>query len=434
MQKNRINLESLTVSGKALEDEYIDAILYEDDYNTNLNTNKQLTGNTPNDENKVITAAKHAYSLYNFTLKANEERDFNLLLYMDPDTPMEDANMNASWKGKITLSTSYKEEPIANLNGLKVPVVENGDGLYAVSHNVSEISTDWNKTEYRYAGANVNNYVSFNNEIWRIIGLVNVKTDSGIEQRLKIIRQDGANNQKDFGTFSWDYGEGKYENDWTQSTLKDMLNGIYYESNTGDCYKQSGKGIAEQCDFSNNENYPKGLDGIAREMIDKEVIWTLGGVTPMNSTKLDECYEQERGISTYENNPIEWSSKTDVGNKHNGIGLMYTSDYGYSVGGTVKTVCLEKYLFDYDSDNCKDNTWLIPANMKMVWTITPINLQNTVADFVHFSGKVFNVSSIDNDYSIWPTLYLKSSVKITPNPQSEQEYGTIDNPFQLSND
>ncbi len=105
-----INLESLAVSGKALEDEYIDAILYEDDYNSNLNTNKKLTGNTPNDENKVISDAKHAYSLYNFTLKANEERDFNLLLYMDPVTPMVDANMNASWKGKITLSTEYQEE------------------------------------------------------------------------------------------------------------------------------------------------------------------------------------------------------------------------------------------------------------------------------------------------------------------------------------
>ena len=103
-----INLESLTVSGKALEDEYIDAILYEDDYNSNLNTNKKLT--RTNDENKVISDAKHAYSLYNFTLKANEERDFNLLLYMDPNTPMVDANMNASWKGKITLSTEYKED------------------------------------------------------------------------------------------------------------------------------------------------------------------------------------------------------------------------------------------------------------------------------------------------------------------------------------
>ena len=29
---------------------------------------------------------------------------------MDPDTPMVEANMNASWKGKITLSTEYQEE------------------------------------------------------------------------------------------------------------------------------------------------------------------------------------------------------------------------------------------------------------------------------------------------------------------------------------
>ncbi len=105
-----INLESLTVSEKALEDDYIDAILYEDDYNTNLNTYKKLTENTPNDDNKVIEDAKHSYSLYNFTLKPDEERDFNLLLYMDADTPMVDANMNATWKGKITLSTGYQED------------------------------------------------------------------------------------------------------------------------------------------------------------------------------------------------------------------------------------------------------------------------------------------------------------------------------------
>ncbi len=44
----------------------------------------------------------------------------------------------------------------------------------------------------------------FNNEIWRIIGLVNVKTNNGIEQRLKIIRNN-IEGQKDFGKYSWDY-------------------------------------------------------------------------------------------------------------------------------------------------------------------------------------------------------------------------------------
>ena len=50
------------------------------------------------------------------------------------------------------------------------------------------------QTELRYAGANPDNYVKFNNELWRIIGLVN--TPEG--QRVKIIR-DG-----NIGGYSWD--------------------------------------------------------------------------------------------------------------------------------------------------------------------------------------------------------------------------------------
>ncbi len=66
------------------------------------------------------------------------------------------------------------------------------------------IIVKWNKTEYRYAGINPNNYVTFNNEIWRIIGLVNVKTENGIEQRVKIVRADGVKEQKTFGNYAWD--------------------------------------------------------------------------------------------------------------------------------------------------------------------------------------------------------------------------------------
>ena len=135
--------------------------------------------------------------------------------------------------------------------GKDILTVESGDELYAVSHdNLEELGSEWNKTEFRYAGVNPNNYVRFNNEIWRIIGLVNVKTESGnIEQRLKIIRQNGIKNQKDFGKYGWDAktsGVGSSDsiygsNDWTDSLLKDMLNGIYYESSTGDYYVQDAK-------------------------------------------------------------------------------------------------------------------------------------------------------------------------------------------------
>ncbi len=269
-----INLESLNAGAeKQLEDEYINAILYETDYHTNLNSIKKLSASMYNDENKVISNSLHAYQLYNFVLQKGETKSFNLLLYMDPDTPMVSANMNASWKGKITLSANYKEEPTANLNGLKIPVVETGDGLYAVSHDVSEISTDWNKTEYRYAGTNPNNYVSFNNEIWRVIGLVNVQTDSGILQRIKIVRTDEVKDQKNFGNYAWDKASSP-NNNWTSSGLKNMLNGIYYSSDIGECFTGNNSSMTNSstCDFSTGTNLPKGLDETAKKLIDNELV------------------------------------------------------------------------------------------------------------------------------------------------------------------
>ena len=419
-----INLESLNAGAeKQLNDEYIDAILYETDYHNNLNSEKQLNESMYNDENKVIKESLHAYELYNFTLQKGETKSFNLLLYMDADTPMETANMNASWKGKITLSTNYKEEPTANLNGLIVPVVENGDGLYAVSHEVSEISTDWNKTEYRYAGANVNNYVSFNNEIWRVIGKVNVQTDSGIEQRLKIIRQDGIEGQKSFDKYYWDSNT----NNWTTSSLKNILNGLYYNSTSGDCHIRSS--TVEQCDFTGNGDSLKGLSESAQNMIDKEIIWNIGGWNTANITS-NTMYEKERGTGTLKDYPVEWSSENDE--LYNGIGLMYPSDYGYAVGEDKREICLKNNLYDYRTNNCYLSNWLKIDDIQ--WTITmdinPSNYTSMVYE-IESTGGIYSSRNIRDASITSPTLYLKSSVKITPNPNSEQEYGTIDNPFQL---
>ena len=423
-----INLESLDAGEeKQLNDEYIDAILYETDYHTNLNSQKQLNESMYNDENKVIKESLHAYELYNFVLQKGETKSFNLLLYMDANTPMETANMNATWKGKITLSANYKEEPTANLNGLKVPVVETGDGLYAVSHDVSEISTDWNKTEYRYAGTNVNNYVSFNNEIWRVIGKVNVQTDNGIEQRIKIVRQGGINNQSYFGEYAWDYiGDDEhneeYYSNWVESTIKDTLNGIYFNSEIGTCYPNEYH-ESKQCDFTGDDKI-RGLDLTSREMVDKDVIWNLGSYEEYQNVLTSTFYEKERGNTPGAlGYPVIWSKDNDQ-DFHNGIGLMYASDIGYTVGGDVRNKCLVKPMDDFESDNCSENIWLPSYTF---WLLTIFDY-----DAAFYSTGYIDIDNVYVSREILPTLYLKSSVKITSNPHQEQEYGTIDNPFQLS--
>ena len=318
---------------------------------------------------------------------------------------------------KTKCSLYFKEQVGVELGGEIIPVVENGDGLYAVPHNdLEELGQEWNKTEYRYAGVDPDNYVSFNNEIWRIIGLVNVKVGSNVEQRLKIVRTNGVGEQKSFGNYYWDTSN----NNWTTSKLKNMLNGIYYESGTGDCYSGSS---ASQCDFNAGTDLPKGLDDTAREMIDKEVIWNIGGWIDSEITA-NQFYEKERGTNTYQNQyPSEWSNETEVGGKHNGIGLIYPSDYGYAVGGEVRNNCLTKNLYDYDGDNCNLNDWLKQKNY--LWTLSPHSSFSNVAVSVISPGYVSN-SRVNSAYEVWPVGYLKTSTKIVDGS------GDINSPFVLS--
>ena len=363
-----------------------------------------------------------------------EEVTYNLYLWIDDIAGNEVEGQTFEASINVVSVPMEDNKMPANEYIKRVSTVESGDGLYKVSHNdLEEIGQEWNKTEYRYAGLNPNNYVRFNNEIWRIIGLVNVKTENGIEQRVKIIRQDGIEGQKDFGNYAWDK-DTDYTNNWTTSKLKDMLNGIYYESGIGECYKGNAGSIATQtiCDFNSGTELPKGLDDTAREMIDKEVIWTLGGVADSKILSKN-YYEKERGESTGNSNiyPNEWSNETDVGEKYNGIGLIYSSDYGYSVGGNGRNNCLTKNLGAYNEDDCYANDWLKPSIN--LWTLSPnVSTTNGVIR-IDSNGSIGGSNSTFYILRVWPTLYLKSSVKILENQQLDLEYGTIDNPFVLEN-
>ena len=166
----------------------------------------------------------------------------------------------------------------------------NPDELYEDEHD-----------DIRYYGANPNNYVSFNNELWRIIGV--------IDGKIKIIRNESV------GNYAWASSES---NNWNNASLKSYLNGEYYNSI--------------------NETYKK--------MISEETYY-LGGATSSNYKTLTASgyYNAERDSSqVYSGNP---TSTTQY------IGLMYPSDYGYAAGSS----CLSTALYKYDS-SCKNSDYL----------------------------------------------------------------------------
>ena len=240
---------------------------------------------------------------------------------------------------------------------------------------------DTDDNNLRYIGANPNNYVRFNDELWRIIGVLKVKTENGTtEERLKIIRTNGIEGQKDFTKFSWDYkltnvGSSTSEygsNDWTDSQLKDMLNGIYYNSTSGDCY--FGKSEASQCDFSN----------LCNDEVERTTTW--------------DGY----------------------------LALMYPSDFGYAVGGETRNDCLMQSLYNWDLEICKKNDWiLLPSNQ---WTITPVPVSFLAYSAVYINSKLQETNThVHIAHAIRPAGYLKSTTKIIEN--DKENYGSKENPF-----
>ncbi len=275
----------------------------------------------------------------------------------------------------------------------------------------------------RYIGSNPNNYVQFNNELWRVIGVFN-NIDDGTgtkETRLKIIRNEPI------GEYSWDNkasGTGSStssygSNDWSDSALKIVLNeGAYWNRTSGECpYGQNG--ATTSCDFSTN-----GLTEEAKAMI-SNAKWNLGGTASYTSSSnglASHWYTYERGTEVYSGRPTEWIGK---------IGLMYPSDYGYATAGgstTNRETCLKTALYNWDGSSvsdCKNNDWLYDSS-NYQWTLTPHSRGSDVVFSVVSDGHVFSSFASRADFAVSPALYLSSNVKISGGDGSQS------NPYQLS--
>ena len=249
----------------------------------------------------------------------------------------------------------------------------NPDELYKDEHG-----------DIRYYGKNPNNYVSFNNELWRIIGV--------IDGKIKIVRNEllpsvTTDNGVKIGTsdgFYWNSQQQflKYYNTWEGTTLQTYLNGTYYNS----------------------------INSIYKKMISEETYY-LGGPSWENWDFLTASgyYDIERSDAVYSGNSTI---------KQN-IGLIYPSDYGYAAGNS----CLSTYLYNYDS-NCKDSDYLFSGVNE--WLQSPTSNTSNFSDTIANTGNVVPQVVNSDSLAVRPTLYLNSNVQITGGDGSQS------NPFQIS--
>lgn len=347
-------------------------------------------------------------------------------------------NLNQSHtKCKLYFSDS---KPLKDY-GILESLTHDGDGLYRVVHEDAFItySSDESiaqtllETEYRYAGKSPNNYIYFNDELWRIIGLVN--TPEG--QRIKIIRNESI------GDFSWDSSDNRINsgygvNEWNESDLMKLLNpgfqsleiggSLYYQRKSGTCYNTFNNGTTS-CDFSRVGLLPE-----SQEMIDT-ITWNIGsnGFEPHTSVNTKRMYNYERSLNLSKGCNSGEHCNDDIVRStiwQGKVGLPYASDYGYATSGgtTSRDVCLSSFLYYWNQDSlqpCIFNNWLYSSSGFRLMTAS-YNKELANVTFVVDGTGILNQSYARYSLAIFPTVYLNSNVKMGSG------IGSLDNPYHIS--
>ncbi len=321
----------------------------------------------------------------------------------------------------------------------------------ANSDTTNILADDTNDENIRYVGASPNNYIDIGDgSLWRIIGVMNnitnLDNEGEQESLVKIIRADSI------GTYSYDSSEsginnGYGVNEWSQADIMKLLNpqdvykeipvigkSLYWNGESGSCYNDVSE-TNIPCEFTSS-----GISDEAKKKIAK-VRWNTGTSIEMyNITKKTAkyMYEAERNIYNGKqlcenkglircNDEIERKTTWD-----GYIGLIYPSDYGYAIGGTVRNTCLENDMYYYKDNSCNTNDWLKPK-VGWIWTMSPAaDTSSAVSTYLVYStGSAYRDSSYYPG-TIYPVAFLKSNIKILPNSNPKLEYGSIENPFKTS--
>ncbi|MBR7042209.1 MAG: hypothetical protein IKI04_01780, partial [Bacilli bacterium] len=363
---------------------------------------------------------------------------------------------NASYKSKVSIeNVSCSSAPHTML--LTDYIANNAprSGTDAVSSSPWILTSD-HEGELRYAGKNPDNYIQFNGELWRIIGVMpdmtyctgtygyfNECNNTSTGNLVKIIRNASL------GNFLWDYkqtGVGSSitpygSNEWSDSQLSLMLNGPYYlysaydanytnlhgdysvlqgqarlnniqfysfgydylnESNsTTTVYKPSSATTSSYTNTSGT--VPKKIGTSALEKV-ASVNWNLYGTSSYSTATEGSpaaLYNKERNIS---NSGSVYTHTSLLENRavywYGKIGLMYPSDYGYATnGGSTynRSTCLEYQMSGWGTGSyktdCALNDWLLFQNITSTAPGSYGAYQWTISPYSGSSYEVFTTRS-----------------------------------------
>ncbi len=281
-------------------------------------------------------------------LKASETDILTVIVTYNPSITSQPENTTAT----ITVTLDYGQSGGSvtpptpegpTVGGITLPLASDGaDGLY---------QDEYESGRFIYKGANPNNYITFNNELWRILS---VEADG----RIKIVRNELLSGGRAFDTTGGEYGS----NSWDRpADLKTYLNGEYLESIT--------------------TNQDKIVPST----------WSIGGVTKDNNDLAGQIAD-ENGTQS----------------QTSSVGLITASEY--LRGNTNKEQCGSNMLNNDNYNTCKITNWLVKRSF--YWTISP-NASSSYGIFLVSSFGDLRSSGAGGTIAVLPAITLSSDISLS---------------------
>lgn len=389
------------------------------DYNINLNITSiaselkssdlkyvLLKDNTIVKEGNFSTMVVGANTIYSDSISSSGTTNFIFYLYIDGNSENNLNMMNKSLVGSIVVEAQEKQYEtfstvIENLMADGEYETVTGNGTDYEYNTTNSIMFD-NFENYRYYGANPNNYVYFNCddysnqssstcEVWRIIGVFN---NGILTHQIKIIRNEsiGTYQTTEVGTEEF----GAFIDSYLSYTLNneaESKEATYWSRTLGTC----NLNINCKCDFSKT-----GLKNTTTRDLISNVSWFIPNLID-GDLYPNDLYQGEIDGSTTAGEMIS---------------IMYKSDYGYATD--IRKCNIQVNL--YNLSECTENNWLFLGSREWIMGTTENNYYK--AYIVAENGAV-GTYSLTSEANVRPTLYLKTEQTI------KSGTGTLADPYQL---
>ena len=373
---------------------------------------------------------KKGYIIVSTGLKANEEKSYDLRIWMDSAVTTEQG-LNKNWSGKIVVVSNASKEPptfaetILAKNEVKTPISTPGVAVSTNEEALLASTEDDYGTSYYFRGAVTNNYVEFANKCWRI---VRVGGDGSVKIILYNDNKAGAANPCDAANNSASAAFARYSGETYESAFNTNKEDNAY---IGFKYGTPGSNTYEATHANTNNS----------TILTNLETWYTNNLKTYESVIADTVWCNDKSVSSglgYGTNDTDYGATqrlvstngsaggTGPSLKCNGelskitskVGLITADELAYA-GYAYRLKNSTTYL----QENATDNWW---CSLSPVFFSSNVDVWDAggsaVVWGVNDSRGSFGFVGVGNTYGVRPSISLKSTTNVTGEGTSSSPY------------